>query len=199
MSVLDPTRTWTKDQDHFTRCKSGGRVSLIFLANVQWQSRPQGAPKTTRHCPICIVLRSKFARIFVAGWLGERTMPTQIRRPIRAIAFASVLLASGLAVSVRANTALAVDCLTAPNSSAPPNSHWYYRTDRTQQRKCWYIRADTEPSEQRAAQTAREAPIVRSSQSALAAVPYSRGARLSDQDFEKLYAEFLEWNRRAKN
>jgi len=137
-------------------------------------------------------------------------MAAQIPRPFGAIAFASVLLASGLAVSVPANTALAVDCLTAPNSSAPPNSHWYYRTDRTQQRKCWYIRADTEPSEQRAAQTAREAPIVRSSQSESAAVPYSLasfktfmaqhgGARLSDQDVEKLYAQFLEWNHRVKN
>jgi hypothetical protein len=146
----------------------------------------------------------------VAGWLEERTMPAQIPGPIGAIAFASVLLASGLAVRVPANTALAADCLTAPNSSAPPNSHWYYRTDRIQQRKCWYIRADTEPSEQRAAQTAREAPVVRSSQSGSAAVPYSLasfktfmaqhgGARLSDQDVEKLYAEFLEWNRRAKN
>jgi hypothetical protein len=133
-------------------------------------------------------------------------MPAQIPRPIGALAFASVLLASGLAVSVPANTALAVDCLTAPNSSAPPNSHWYYRTDRTQQRKCWYIRADTKPSEQ----AAPEAPIVRSSQSATAAVPYSLasfktfmaqhgGARLSDQDVEKLCAEFLEWNRRVKN
>jgi hypothetical protein len=76
--------------------------------------------------------------------------------------------------------------------------------------KCWYIRADTKPSEQRAAQTAPEAPIVRSSQSAAAAVPYSLAsfktfmaqhgdARLSDQDVEKLYAEFLEWNRRVKN
>jgi hypothetical protein len=63
-------------------------------------------------------------------------MPVQILRPFGALAFASVLLASGLAVGVPANTALAVDCLTAPNSSAPPNSHWYYRTDRTQQRKC---------------------------------------------------------------
>jgi hypothetical protein len=141
---------------------------------------------------------------------GEQIMPAQIPRRFGAIAFASAVFASGLAVSVPANTALAVDCLTAPNSSGPPNSHWYYRTDRTQQRKCWYIRADTKPSEQRAAQTAPEAPIVRSSQSAAAAVPYSLasfktfmaqhgGARLSDQDVEKLYAEFLEWNRRAKN
>jgi hypothetical protein len=143
------------------------------------------------------------------GW-GGRTMPAQIPRLFGAIAFASALLASGLGVSAPANTALAVDCLTAPNSAAPPNNHWYYRTDRTQQRKCWYIRADTEPSEQRTAQIAREAPMVRSSQSAPAAVPYSLasfktflaqhgGARLSDQDVEKLYTEFLEWNRRAKN
>ena len=54
-------------------------------------------------------------------------MPAQLR-PIRTIAFAS-FLASGLGVSVPAKIAFAADCLTAPSSAAPPNSHWYYRTD----------------------------------------------------------------------
>src|SRR5262249_33240315 len=31
------------------------------------------------------------------------------------------------------------DCIAAPNSAAPEGSHWYYRTDRVQRRKCWYI------------------------------------------------------------
>jgi hypothetical protein len=130
-------------------------------------------------------------------------------RPIATIAFASSLLASGLGLSVPANIALAVDCLTAPNSPAPANSHWYYRTDRKQDRKCWYLRTDSGSSEQGAAQTAREAPT-KPSQSVAASGPYAgpgfkdfvaqhAGAKPSEQDVEKLYAEFLEWKRRAKN
>ncbi len=127
-------------------------------------------------------------------------------RPIGTIAFASALLALGLGVGVPANTAFAVDCLTAPNSPAPPNGHWYYRTDRTQDRKCWHIQTSNGSSEQGAVQTAREAPA-KPSQSVAAGGPYAGsgfkdsapqrgGAKLSDEDVEKLYAEFLEWKRR---
>ena len=137
-------------------------------------------------------------------------MSAQIPRPVGSIAFVSALLASGLGVSVPANTAYAVDCLAAPNSSAPQNSHWYYRTDRAQQRKCWYVRATDQPSQQAAGQTARNAAPAQPSQSAPAANQYSlasfkdymaqRGsANLSDKDVEKLYVQFLEWNRRAGN
>ena len=130
-------------------------------------------------------------------------------RPIRTIAFAAAFLASGLGVSVPANIAFAIDCFTAPNSPAPPNSHWYYRTDRTQERKCWHLQTDNGPSEQGAVQTAHEAPA-KPSQSVAASGPYAGpgfkdfvaphgGAKLSDQDVDKLYVEFLEWKRRAKN
>ena len=130
-------------------------------------------------------------------------------RPIGTIAFASAFLASGLGGSVPANIAFAADCLSTPNSPAPPNSHWYYRTDRTQERKCWHLGTGNGPSEQGAAQTVREAPA-KPSQSVAASGPYAgpgfkdfvaqRGsAKLSDQDVDKLYAEFLEWKRRAKN
>jgi hypothetical protein len=30
-------------------------------------------------------------------------------------------------------------CLTAPNSPAPRDEHWYYRTDRATNRQCWYL------------------------------------------------------------
>ena len=130
-------------------------------------------------------------------------------RPIGAIAFASALLASGLGLTVPADIALAVNCLAAPNSPAPANSHWYYRTDRTQDRKCWYLRTDNGSSEQGAVQAVREAPA-KPSQSVAASGPYAgpgfkdsvaqhTGAKLPEQDVEKLYAEFLEWKRRAKN
>jgi len=126
-------------------------------------------------------------------------------RPIATIAFASALLAFG----VPANIAFAVDCLTAPNSPAPPNGHWYYRTDRMQERKCWHLQTDNGQSEQGVVQTAREAPA-KPSQSVATAGPYAGpgfkdfvaqhgGTKLSDEDVEKLYAEFLEWRRRTKN
>jgi len=140
--------------------------------------------------------------------MGKK-MSAQIPRPIGTIAFASALLTSVLGVGVPANTAFAVDCLTAPNSSAPTNGHWYYRTDRTQQRKCWYLQTGTGTSEQVAVQTAREAParpsqsVAVGGSSSLASfkdfIAQSGGAKLSDQDVEKLYDEFLEWKRHAKN
>ena len=130
-------------------------------------------------------------------------------RTISTTAFASALLALGLGVGVPANIAFAVDCLTAPNSPAPPNGHWYYRTDRTQERKCWHLQTDNGQPEQGAVQTAREAPA-KPSQSVAAGGPYAGpgfedfvaqhgGAKLSDEDAEKLYAEFLEWKRRTKH
>jgi hypothetical protein len=36
------------------------------------------------------------------------------------------------------------DCITKPNAAPPQGSHWYYRTDRTMQRQCWYLRAEGE-------------------------------------------------------
>ena len=165
------------------------------------------ARKRTRDSPICIPLRSNFVTTFVAGWLGERTMSAQSR--IGTIAFAFGLPMLGLAISVPANTTFAGDCLTAPSSSATPNSHWYYRTDRTQQRKCWYVRAVNDSSDQRAAQVARGTPSTQSSQPISRTAPslanfkvfvaQNGGAKLSDEEVQELYAEFLEWNRRAKN
>jgi len=132
-------------------------------------------------------------------------MSTQLQ-PIGTIAFASAFLALGFGVGVPANTAFAVDCLTAPNSAAPPNGHWYYRTDRTQERKCWHLQTGNGPSQPAAVQTAREAPA-KPSQSVAAGGPYAGpgfkdfvaqrgGAKLSDDDVEKLYADFLDWKRR---
>src|SRR2546426_11885134 len=36
------------------------------------------------------------------------------------------------------------DCITKPDAAPPQGSHWYYRTDRTMQRQCWYLRAEGE-------------------------------------------------------
>jgi len=31
------------------------------------------------------------------------------------------------------------DCVAKPNSAAPQGSHWYYRVDRTANRRCWFL------------------------------------------------------------
>ena len=100
-------------------------------------------------------------------------MSARISQSIATIAVGSTILASCFAVGVPANTAVAADCLTAPDPSTPSNGHWYYRTDRTQQRKCWYLRTDNELSAQSAMQVARETPPARPLQSASTAGPYS--------------------------
>ena len=85
-------------------------------------------------------------------------MLRQIARPIGSIALVSMLLASGVGGGVSANTAIAADCLTAPNSPTPEGSHWYYRMDWVNQRKCWYLRAAGQPSHQVATETTSETP-----------------------------------------
>jgi len=36
-------------------------------------------------------------------------------------------------------TSTADDCLSRPNGSSPPGTHWYYHLDRATQRQCWYL------------------------------------------------------------
>ena len=77
-------------------------------------------------------------------------------RLVGLIAFVVTLLVSGIDVGMP-DTARADDCLTAPNSPAPQGTHWYYHVDRTNQRKCWYVRASSQPAQQAAAQATSEA------------------------------------------
>jgi len=138
----------------------------------------------------------------VAGlWEGENHASATAADRHNRLCF---VLASGLGVSVPAKIAFAADWLTAPSSAAPPNRHWYYRTDRTQDRKCWHLQTDGGAPEQAAVHAVREAPAkpskaVAGASSFKDSVTQHAGAKPSDQDVETLYAEFLEWRRRAKN
>ena len=78
-------------------------------------------------------------------------MAGQFPRPIGSVAHVVALLVSGLSIGVPLDPASADDCLKAPNSAAPQGSHWYYRLDRANQRKCWYLRAPGQPAQQAAA------------------------------------------------
>ena len=82
-------------------------------------------------------------------------MALQSKRPFGSIVLVTTLLMSWVVVTVLATTARAGDCLAAPNSPAPPGSHWYYRLDWVTQRKCWYVRTLNQSDQQAAAQATK--------------------------------------------
>jgi len=57
-----------------------------------------------------------------------------------ALVFAS-LFATVIVLTTLSNRAVlaADDCITEPNHAAALGAHWYYRVDRVNQRKCWYV------------------------------------------------------------
>jgi len=94
----------------------------------------------------------------------------QIPRPFPSIALVATLLIAGVGVTAPPTSARGDDCLTAPNSPAPQGTHWYYRSDRATQRKCWYVRAPGQPVQQVAAATMGAATPLHS-RPALSAAP----------------------------
>jgi hypothetical protein len=66
--------------------------------------------------------------------------------PAAWIAVGAALLVSEIVVGPPIGSARADDsCATAPGTAPPGGQHWYYRTDRVKNRKCWYLHA-TVPS-----------------------------------------------------
>jgi hypothetical protein len=59
----------------------------------------------------------------------EQKQPTRL---------ASLAVAAFFIVTVHGARA-ADECLEKPNAPSPQGSHWYYRTDRTSNRQCWYL------------------------------------------------------------
>jgi hypothetical protein len=51
------------------------------------------------------------------------------------------ILGAVVAVTARSSRAEAAvdDCLSKPNAPPPQGSHWYYRSDRASNRRCWYL------------------------------------------------------------
>ncbi len=58
----------------------------------------------------------------------------------RIVLLVSVVLAGVAFAATSPGAAPAADeCLAAPKSPPPAGKHWYYRTNRVAQRKCWYL------------------------------------------------------------
>ena len=78
-------------------------------------------------------------------------MPKPHSTLIGSIVIGASLLLSG-AEDLRTSTARADDCLSAPRSTAPNGSHWYYHLDSAKQQKCWYLRTAGPPAKPAPAQ-----------------------------------------------
>ena len=65
--------------------------------------------------------------------VGVQMEQKQIRTRIALLAVATIFI-----VAVQGARA-ADECLEKPNAPSPQGSHWYYRTDRTTNRQCWYL------------------------------------------------------------
>jgi hypothetical protein len=84
-------------------------------------------------------------------------MSGRMAASIGAIALIATLLVSNGSIAAPADAApadaaSADACLAAPNSATPRGGHWYYHIDRATRRKCWYLDAAGQPTQQSAAQ-----------------------------------------------
>lgn len=77
-------------------------------------------------------------------------MSPQILGPVRPIALLGVFLVSTAGAGLTTQAAYAKECLTAPKAQTPKGGHWYYRTDRVLNRKCWYLRVADQPAQPKA-------------------------------------------------
>jgi hypothetical protein len=77
----------------------------------------------------------------------------------RVISYAQAV-AAGLftLIAFSTNSTLAGDCLVQPNRHLAPSGHWYYRVDRVNDRKCWYLGEPTTRMPQAQAPEAQPAP-----------------------------------------
>jgi hypothetical protein len=83
----------------------------------------------------------------------------------------------------------ASDCLAAPNQKPAEGEHWYYRTNRETNQKCWFLRARG-----MAAMGASSTP-----QRSKADVEFSAQSKskpLSTREQQQLFRDFLRWKER---
>jgi hypothetical protein len=107
--------------------------------------------------PIFAVHSCRINRVTGRCNLAEGIMATSAS-PAAYVAAVAALLLSGIGVGLPIDSASADDnCASAPGAAAPAGQHWYYRFDRVNHRKCWYLHA-TLPLPNHAAAKHRAAP-----------------------------------------
>lgn len=153
--------------------------------------------QVTHGCRIWVTLPMGFRATHMPDDGRSIAMSAEVRRPIGSRFFVFALLGSSLGINLPTMPASAADCLAAPNLSGPANGHWYYRIDRSNQRKCWHLGEQNVASHTTVLQTAHETAVSKQMRTAPAGKPAvnQRKSRLSDKEVAQLYAEFVEWRR----
>jgi hypothetical protein len=103
-------------------------------------------------------------------------------------------VASCGSITLLAKIAHAGDCLVAPGP-AIPGSHWYYRTERATQKKCWHLGDAGQVSNAAASQIASQ--TLETLMTSLSEPVATAKNGLSQEEVQTLYSQFLEWKRRT--
>jgi hypothetical protein len=99
------------------------------------------------------------------------------------------VLATVMAFSTQAQGA--DDCLAEPNREPTDGSHWYYRVDHANNRKCWHL---GEVAAQRAS------PELPAPPGPVADRPQQRDAlAISQAQRDALFHDFIRWNELQRN
>jgi hypothetical protein len=125
--------------------------------------------------------------------------------------------AVGMISAALGTASAAPECLAEPNRDPPGGMHWYYRYDRVNDRKCWYMRTLIGTPEAPVAepprvvmQLAPEVPRVVSRPAPApeppratyrpASLPEAQRRRqpMSESDEAALYLEFLRWKEQQR-
>lgn len=113
-------------------------------------------------------------------FLGAAMPTSNLFRPFTlAGAVAAMILLNG--------SAAATDCLAAPDQTPAEGEHWYYRTNRETNHKCWYLRG-------RDAATGAT-PTLQGTQANADASAQSKAKPLSISEKQRLFSAFLRWKK----
>jgi hypothetical protein len=100
----------------------------------------------------------------------------------RIVLYMSMALAGVALAAMSVGTAPAADeCIARPKGVAPAGKHWYYRTNRTIQRKCWYLANEGEAT-----------TVVTPRKKSVSATPVDPGPEVSTQPVADARAELVD-------
>ena len=85
----------------------------------------------------------------------------------------------------------AAACLVAPNRTPAEGEHWYYRTKRETNQKCWYLGA-------RDVATTGTMPTPQGTQVDVDISGRSKTKPLTTSEQEALFRDFLRWKKRGE-
>ncbi len=87
--------------------------------------------------------------------------------------------------------AYAADCLVAPNQTPAEGEHWYYRTERETNQKCWHLRTGD-------VATTGAMPTPEGTQADVEISAQAKAKPLSTSEQKALFSDFLRWKKRRE-